>query len=274
MKHCLSVFALYVRMNLRKLLVLIIGMSAGQIAFFHTRLQAVIAYAESRPAAPEELMSYDLTRMEDMFSAPYLMIGGIAFLLLCTALCMAGYASSSKTGYTLARLGITERETFFVQSVANTLFFAMFLCVEALLSAALCSYYAMQMPYVVGGLPVVSGQSILLAFYRSDFLHALLPMSDGLGWSCSVLLLLSLGITTAGFPFLQRRGVFSSDIITTALVTLAYFGLKDASIGPFLVYFDGVIVIWHIIYKVYTIDATLEEEASWETGGGTSDEKQ
>ncbi len=271
MKPYVSVFALYVRMNFLKLLVLIIGMSAGQIAYFHTRLQAVIAYAESRLATPGGLANDSLTRMEEIISSPYKMIAGIAFLLLCVALCMAGGTSSAGPRYTLARLGITERETFWVQSAANALFFLILWCVEVLVSVALCSYYCANIPYEVGGIPVVSEQSILLAFYRDDYLHALLPMSDILGWSSNVLTALTLGIATAGYAFLGRRGVFSSDIITTALVTLAHFGLEGAPIGTVLVYFNGVIVLMHIIYKVYTVDATLEEEASWKTEGGDAE---
>ncbi len=272
MREYLSVAALYIRTNLWKLLLLIFAVSVGQTAYFTVHYQSYLAYAKTQLPSGEGATPWEMERLEDMFAPPYLMIAGAAFLLLCAALCAVGCARASKTGYTLARLGITEREVFWVQATVNALFLVIFWSIQVLLSVWMCTYYCANVPFSIGGVPVVSGQSILLAFYRDSFLHALLPMSDPLGWSCLVLLLLALSVGCAGFSFLQRRGIYSSYIITTALVTLAYFGLAEGELGVILVYLDAVIVILHIIYKVYTVDAALEEEASWKTEGGAANE--
>lgn len=69
----------------------------------------------------------------------------------------------------------------------------------------------------------ISDQTIFLAFYRSGFLHSLLPLGEATRYVRNVVLILCLGTLTAHFSFLQRRGRRGlSMVILTTLVLVNF----------------------------------------------------
>ncbi len=251
MMKYLSVFALYVRMTFWKLLAVLLAMCAGQWVYFRMRLADAIAYY-NRPLSADEINYAGQSlrffeRLEDLLSAPILaIIAGVALVLVVVILCLAGCGFGAKVGYTVGRLRITERETFLLQGVYNTLVFVLFWAVELLLFIVLCTMYVNAAPA-----DAVSGQSIVLACYRSDVLHGLLPLSDILTWVTNAVSLLTLAAAAALFPFGKRRGKFSVDVIWASLLPFLFFSREQGGgIGVTVLWTASLIIIPHCIFTV------------------------
>jgi len=98
--------------------------------------------------------------------------------------------------------------------------------IQILISYALCRRY------IAKADPALTGaQTIFLAFYRSDFLHSLLPLSELSRWIRNVLLLVCLGLAAAHFPYRQRRRKAGESIIAMAALTLVFFSRDLGSFG-------------------------------------------
>lgn len=147
----------------------------------------------------------------------------IALLVLTIFLCLTGYETSSKQGYTLKRLSISEKQVFVLQAFYNTLCYFLLWSIQLLFVFILGFYFVKNAPA-----EYVTNQTMFLAFYRSDFLHALLPFEDILIWLKNILLFLSLGICSAGFTMAQRRGKRAFELLvilgTTILLFIAPLG--------------------------------------------------
>ncbi|MBP3918558.1 MAG: hypothetical protein J6I50_05245 [Clostridia bacterium] len=257
MMKILSVFALYVRSSFYKIIVLLLLMTAGQILFFYRKLsRALDAYAGMEITAAE---TGSFIRLEDMFSAPYLWIVAAAFLLITVCLCLGGTAFGARTGYTMQRLGISERGTFVCQAGYNLLVYLLFWAWEAVLCYGLCRVYCTLAPGAF-----VSVQSTALAFYRCSYLHALLPLSDIAGWVCNGLWVLTLSVSSAAFPFFQRRGTFSSEIVLAVIVVLSAFRYEAAGIYQFFMTVVLVGMLLVLCYRVYAAAAPKEESLEQE----------
>lgn len=126
---------------------------------------------------------------------------GAAFLLLCALLSLVGCEFRGKQGYTLMRLSLDERWIFFWQAVYNSLCFFLLWAAQAGIALALCQYYVARVGEAAAG-----SQAIFLAFYRSRFLHGLLPLEDAWCWARNILLALGLGAACASLPYAQRHG--------------------------------------------------------------------
>lgn len=266
MKKYLSVFALYVRCSICKVTGILLLLWAGQTLYFREKLSDALTYY-ALPVTENEYgmasMTRSFTRLEDIFTAPFAAMAAAAFLLTVVVLCLPGTSRQAKTGYTLARLGIPERQTFVCQAVYNGAVLLIFWAAEAVLCYLLCRYYGMLAPE-----DYVSSQTVLLAFYRGDFLHSLLPMADISGWASSLCMLLSLALSTAAFPYFQRRRKFFSDALVSALVTVAFFvrGVGEGY-GDAMYIFTALIVIPHILYQLYAFDDEENDVREQETVG-------
>lgn len=257
MMKILSVFALYVRSSFYKIIVLLSLMTAGQILFFYRKLSGALnAYAGMEINTTE---TGSFIRLEDMFSAPYLWIAAAAFLLITVCLCLGGTAFGARTGYTMQRLGVSERGTFFCQAGYNLLVYLLFWAWEAVLCYGLCRVYCTLAPGAF-----VSVQSTALAFYRCSYLHALLPLSDIAGWACNFLWVLTLSVSSAAFPFFQRRGTFSSEIVLAVIVVLSAFRYEAAGTYQFFMTVVLVGMLLVLCYRVYAAAAPKEESLEQE----------
>lgn len=146
-----------------------------------------------------------------------------ALLVLTIFLCITGYETSSKQGYTLKRLSISEKQVFVIQALYNTLCYFLLWSIQLLFVFILGFYFVKNAPA-----EHVTNQTMFLAFYRSDFLHALLPFEDIMVWVKNILLFLSSGICSAGFTYMQRKGKRVYELIgilgTTVLLFTAPLG--------------------------------------------------
>ncbi len=205
MRKHLSVFMLMVRSSLYPILGLFLLMAATQGGVFW--------YVLNRGHVEEDF------GLEYLVSRSGLdLIFGLFFFLVCFFLMRTGHGSGSKQGYTLMRLRISERWVFFWQCVYNCLMFVLFWLAECLIVLGLCQLYA----HCVSE-SYLTSQTLFLAFYRSEFLHSLLPMEDTLVWVRNIILGLCLGICAARAPMGARQGHRFPEIVALACIVAASF---------------------------------------------------
>lgn len=194
-KH-LSVLGLWARQTMGKILALLAVMAAAETALFAWALSRgltrVIQDDQTCPAPVEDL--FDFGKIGWAYR--------IAMALLFTLLLLSGTElRGGKKGYTLRRLRIHEEAAVLWEGGYNALCFLLLWAVQAALALGFCLWYAGAVDPAY-----VSGQSALLAFYRSGFLHGLLPLADVSRWVRALACTAALGLTTAMFGCYQRHG--------------------------------------------------------------------
>lgn len=181
MKQHRSVFMLMTRSTVYYLLGILLAMTGLELAVF-------FGMTQSQPSM-EQAVGH--TGIFCVFV--------LALIALYWVLSGVGAEKSTKVGYTIRRLQISERWVFLWQSVNNTLCFLVLWSVQVMVSFGLCLLYAAH------NQNAMSPQSILLAFYRSSFLHGVMPLGELAGWMCAVMCIIALGIASATAPIFQRR---------------------------------------------------------------------
>ena len=99
------------------------------------------------------------------------------------------------------------------------------------------------------------GQTVFLAYYRSDLFHALLPLDDIIIWIRNFLVCIGLGIAAAAFPYRQREGKFGSEIVVLVCLSLVWFvsGLGNYQLDVLLL--SGfIITAMEAIYHVFSTE--------------------
>ncbi len=198
LKKYISVFSLYIRSNIYKLISIIVLMAAAQILIFKNIL---------RPVMVDEVVTQALLGIENYIDrSKIILVFGVAFLTLTAFLTITGCEFGSKQGYTLRRLRISEKEILFSQALANTLMYTVFLVSEIIIVFILCQIYVtFAVENNLADVTHINHQTIFLAFCRNDFLHGLLPLDDIMRHLTNALSIISLGFTGAVFPYFLRR---------------------------------------------------------------------
>ena len=245
MRKHLSVFGLFARSSLYKVLLILLAMCAVETVFFHIELQNALEVYEA--------VGSGMASLERMFARAatnvYFRVG---LILITVVLCLPGCQFKSSTSYTLQRLSVSERATFFHQAAYNTLIYFILVAVQLGVAFGLSQYYIRSVPA-----ECISNQSVVLAFYRSNFLHSLMPFEDVGLWIRNGLIILSFGLASAEFPYRQRRHKFSSVATALGTYTVIYF---DQSIGQlFHVIMTSIIVLMIVGEVAYTLTRKDEE---------------
>lgn len=174
MKKQLSVFALHTRAALGRLALVLLGMlaldAAAYVLFGLRGFRASLTGSEL------------VTALRVVFS-----LG----LLVCQLLLASCFGTGSRYGYTIRRLQISESQVLLWSSVCNALCFTCVWCVQLMASVGTAALHAADARYAEGA------QGIFVDFYRSDFLHGLLPLADGYLWVRNGSFVLALGVLTA-----------------------------------------------------------------------------
>lgn len=177
MKKQLSVFGLYARAALTRLLSAVPGLLAlDLLAYGWCAARGV--YSDLEPA------------LQLMFGI------GLTGLQLLLVSC---FGTNSRYRYTLRRLRISERGAFIWSFVCNALCYAALWCVQIMAAAGAVFWRAAADSYAQGP------QGVFVTFYRNSFLHGLLPLADGYVWARNALLVLALGSITACMQLALRR---------------------------------------------------------------------
>lgn len=175
-----------------------------------------------------------------------------AIFLFVTVLLMAstGYETKGKYTYTLMRLSVSRRWVFFWQSLYNMVCYLLLWAVQILTVVLLCRIYVDR-----ALAEHVTGQTAFLAFYRSNFLHSLLPFEDVLFWMRNVFVAAGLSITTARYP--SEKGKAGKPLSVLVAFTVLFFvrELGDYANCIFLITAASVCILFEI-YRVFR-----EEEA-------------
>ena len=250
MKRYRSVFSLFVRSSFWKVLAILLLLPAVEFGIFYPMLQKEIkGFSQSVPGgfAPAEKL---LTS-----SGIYWWFAG-ALILLSIVLWLPGCEFNEKTGYTLRRLSVTEKEVFVMQASCNAAAYLMLFLMQALTGFALCSIYTALAPE-----RLVSNQTIFMAFYRSPFLHALVPLEESSLWVRNGFLILTLGCAGALFPYVQRRKQFPFSPVFLLIVTVLFFANRDTPIGNYMNTFSMIFVCSCLLANsFYTVCGKEEAE--------------
>ncbi len=191
MKKYLSVFLLTARESLYRLVLLwtLSFILQGALTFF--AVKDVISGMD----IPSPLMLFKGVH----FTVPIIFF--ITFVLTAVLLCKTGMQFSSKTGYTLRRLLVSEKTVFVIQSIYNFLMLIIYYIFSAGFYFIILSISVKQFPA-----ELITVQTVYKTFYESGFLANLIGGTDVLRIVRNVTTLISLAVNYAAFSFLFRRG--------------------------------------------------------------------
>lgn len=249
MKKHLSVFALFARSSIFKVLGILLLMCAVEIIFFHFEMQeALEAY---------EIVGSGMASLERLFArAATNVYFRVALVLISIVICLPGCEFKANTSYTLRRLSISERATFFNQAAYNVFAYFMLIAVQLIVVFGLSQYYISSVPS-----ECISNQTITLAFYRNDFLHSLLPFEDVGLWIRNGILILSFALAAAEFPYRQRRHKFSATAMALGIYTIVYFDQGIGQLGHVIITsIISLIIIVEIIYSLIRKDEEVTQD--------------
>lgn len=240
MKRYLSVFMLWARQCVYKLLLILLVMAAAEAALFYFTL--------------ERYFSQEFYSLETVLAGSHISVAcAVGFLLLCALLCFTGCEFGARPGYTLSRLSVTKWGAFLCQLTHNTLCFLVFWAAQLGVVLGLCALYKYLAPAESYG-----AQTVFVAFYRDEFLHSLLPLEEGSRYVRNALLALALGASTALFSKKQRCGKKGILAVFMAVVTVIWFRDGMGSFGGDMLM--SMISAAAILYVMLTDLGVLEEK--------------
>lgn len=221
MKRYVSLFALWTRQCVYKFFLLLLAMAAAEAGLFCLQINA--------GKTLEQALEYG--RLGLAF--------GTAFFLLCFLLCATGCQGSGKLGYTLSRLRVSGWAAFICHWLHNSVYFFLLWFAQTGIMLGLC-----QLHKYVTGLDY-GPQAVLLASYRVELFHSLLPLADWGVYVCNALMALALGAATAHFSALERRGARGKAVIILAAVSAGGFtrGMSTSGNG-LLGLFSVLMMAW------------------------------
>lgn len=221
MKRYLSVLALDARCTVYKMLGILVMMAIAQLAFFYRVLQNTINQWQEIGANWREnglLVTFEQA-IEGSYINIFFVITLVGIMLVLIWSCSEHGKSRSKQ--LLWRLRIERRRLFVVWSIYR------FFCILIVFAWQILLVMAMDELYQYMIAQGLAPQSLFLAFYRDDFLHGLLPISDIMG--CILLLcfvvLWSMSIAYVGYMgFTEHRTACSvalvPDVYTIYIVSM------------------------------------------------------
>lgn len=221
MKKYSSVLALACRATFYKIMLILSVMTILEVVVFYVSLPN-----------PDNLGT-----LEDAIDESHIVwICAAAFVAISTILAVSlSDHGGSYSSYTIKRLSIDEKNFAALCSLYNMCCFMLLLAVQILAALILCALYIRRNtaePYS----PV-----IFLAFYRSDFLHGLLPLGDFFGWFRNFIIIACLGVVCACPAVRQFRnwqymlgGILAGCIILSFPRSYGDFGASQAFIAPII----------------------------------------
>lgn len=111
-------------------------------------------------------------------------------------------SKGSKTVYTMNRLGLSELQITLIFGAVFTLYFLLYWAIELGLVYAYFVWYSR--------FSLVSSNAFMLAAWRSEWLHILLPLNEWWGYLRNVIVCLNFGYCAAFGGHLARHGKTSS----------------------------------------------------------------
>lgn len=240
MKKYLSVFMLMIQNNFRKILVVMLSSFLLQLGLYSFRIKAFSGDISEAIALDNSITS---CRASWVFA--------ICCIVIFALLAKMGCEFSSKSGYTLKRLAVEEKGVFFIEAVYNFMVLCIYFVINLICALLMVKIYTVSFP------DFVTTQSTFIAFYRSSYLHSLLPLSDILRLSSNIIELTALAILLSGFGVKQRRGKISIGAIFYSLFCILNFVREMGSIAM-----DVIIILLGLYFICKTIFDVMSKEES------------
>ena len=146
------------------------------------------------------------------------LIFGAGLLLICAVLVLPGMDRGAKSSYTLRRLSVDERVFVLLWGGLNALLLLIFWGIQTAAALILGQHY-----FQTALAGQANHQSLLLAFSRSPYLHALLPLWDWLVMARNLVCCAALGLSAAALPFHWRHGRKSWALLPLAALAVIFF---------------------------------------------------
>lgn len=225
MRNYTSVFSLFIKRNFGKVILLICSLSAAEaLCFMHLLNSDRVLHNEYLEGGGKTYLLGIEKILESADSLTLLL--GAGFIGITLLLSLTGCEFSAKQGYTLRRLNIKEKNILICQSLYNATVYGIFFISQALLYYLFCMVYlnfAADNPNTFDGF--LSNQTVFLAFYRSDILHALMPMEDIVKHISSLIMIFALGFSTASASyFMRRKKLFIETFILIPVILINFTG--------------------------------------------------
>ena len=246
MKKHLSVLGLFASSSLFKIMAVIVAMCAAEFIFFYLEFREAIGAYES---------VVEISRPEKMVeNSGMFFCFGVAFIIITVILCLSGTNYTSKCEYTLKRLRVSESFVFLYKSVFNVIAYMIMWVAQAAVCFLAVKYYVASAP-----VDAIGSQTAFLAFYRSELLHATVPMADISVWVRNIVSVLTIGVCAAEFPYLERRKRFSVAVIAFGIYTILNWKIDlDSLIMTVFTIVIAIIVLSSVAYHV--LGDTEEED--------------
>ena len=187
MRRHTSVLMLFARSSFYKVLGVLAAMTAAECGIFYLTLRNGAEEIAQGAVGLEHLIALQ--------SFVYV----LSILAVLYVLARVGDGSGSREGYTLRRLGISEKAVVLWQWAYNTGCLLFVWMVQAMVAVGLCFWYLQVAP---SGL--VNHQTMVLAFYNNEFLHRLIPLSDFWSWVMILTVLPAFGLSAARGSYVRR----------------------------------------------------------------------
>ncbi|MBR5229034.1 MAG: hypothetical protein IKV96_04275, partial [Firmicutes bacterium] len=154
--------------------------------------------------------------------------------------------------YTFQRLSVSERGVFGWQAVCNTGFYFLLWAVQCILIFAMCAMYMK-----TADASITSGQTVFLAFYRSKFIHCLMPLEQTGRLIRNIFTICGLGIASAYTSRAHRHDSRSFAIVVMSAGLLFFFVEINNTVN------DGILIAMSIIMLIWTL-TELRKEVPYE----------
>ena len=246
MKRHLSVLLWIARSSIYRILGVYVLMAAAQTALWYNAMQGWLSSSDS-----------SLEKVIDQ--SGMLLVFASGFLLQTVLLCLTGCAFGSRVDYTLQRLCISERTAFLWQAGYNTVCYLLLWAMQLVFAFCLGAWYA-----AAADAPLVSGQTVFLAFLRSSFWHNLLPLDAPFRLIRSLLMTLAMGVGTALVPYRQRHRRVPLLAVVVMVMTLLLWntGIEELYAADMVSSWFSALAVGYGLYSMLKIGGDPDETQS------------
>lgn len=192
MKKYLSVFSVIARESIYRISLLWLISAALQTAVFYVEMN-------SEHVQKTRLIAEAFSPYGDKICIP--LIFALTFLLTGILLMKTGMEFRTKTGYTLRRLLISEKQVFVIQAVYNFIMILLLFVFET----ALCFILSNWGTAFIDA-QFITNQTVYLTFYSSEFISNMFAGRDVMLIVRNIIIMLSVGVNLSLFSYSWRRG--------------------------------------------------------------------
>ena len=207
MKQSVSVFMVMLQSIWKKiLLILIILVAAESILFL--------------------IASQKFLWAEDILDASRISWVFYGALLALTVVLSSSLSGNAHQSYTLQRLALSGRTVFCLQMLVNFTALLLLWTVQLMTALLLVKIYLSGQSSSAEHQLDFCGQSLFLAFCRSEFLHGLFPMEDLTRWMRNVVLICCMAAVCAYGSFTYEKGKFPVSPFLLAVPAIVFFEME------------------------------------------------